>query len=65
MHSEGVKAYALRQATMYEDLGAHFQNLWATVPAQVLRMQEIIRDPSSAQPGEFDSITVPRPIQHS
>lgn len=66
MHVEGVSAYAMRQAKMYTDLSAHFERLWSGVPAHVLRMQNIIRDPSIAKPGEFETIHVAtKPIQHS
>lgn len=52
--AEGHRAYAERQASIYHKLGEHCKALWKDVPSHVLRMQEIISDPTLAKPGEFD-----------
>ena len=52
--TEGYRAYAERQASIFHSLANHFMGLWEDVPAHVSRMQDIIKDPSLALPGEFD-----------
>jgi len=52
--AEGHCAYAKRQAAMYCELREHCKELWKDFPSYVLRMQEVIADPSLAKPGEFD-----------
>jgi hypothetical protein len=65
IHAEGISTYAMCQAKMYEDLGAHFQTLWADVLVHVSHMQDMICDPTLAKPGEFDSIGIAtKPIQY-
>jgi len=52
--ADGHRAYAERQAAMYQNLREHCKELWKDFPSHVLRMQEVIADPSLAKPGEFD-----------
>ena len=52
--AEGHRAYAERQAAMYHKFCEHCKVLWMDFPSHVLRMQEIIADPTLAKPGEFD-----------
>ena len=52
--TEGYRAYAERQGAIFRSLHVRFMDLWRDVPAHVSRMQDIIKDPSLALPGEFD-----------
>lgn len=54
MRAEGLTAYAERQAAFYSELRLYFKSLWIGVPKHVLRMQEVIEDPSKLLPGELD-----------
>lgn len=54
MRAEGLIAYAERQAAFYSELRLHFKTLWADVPGHVLRMQEVIEDPSKLVAGELE-----------
>lgn len=56
--AEGHRAYAHRQASISDALSRHFRDLWKDLPAHILRMQEIIADPTLAKPGEFDGTRV-------
>lgn len=55
MRTEGLVAYAERQAAFYEGLQASCKSLWADVPAHILRMKEVIADPSKLKVGELDN----------
>jgi hypothetical protein len=52
--AEAHCAYAHRQASMYSSLHAHCATLWKDIPAYIRRMQDIIKNPRLADPGEFD-----------
>ena len=54
MRAEGLRAYANRQAALYQALARNCLTLWKDIPAHVTRMQAIILDPSLAKPDEFD-----------
>jgi hypothetical protein len=54
MRAEGLRAYAHRQAALYQALAQNCLTLWHDVPAHVTRMQAIISNPSLANPDEFD-----------
>ena len=53
METEGYRAYAERQGAVFRSLRNHFMTLWKDLPAHVSRMQDIIKNPSLALPGEF------------
>ena len=55
--ADAQRAYAHRQASMYLSLQARCATLWRDVPAYINRMQDIIRNPQLAGPGEFDGTT--------
>lgn len=54
MREEGHRAYAERQAALRRKIRDHFADLWKDLPAYVKRMQDIIEDPSLAEPNEFE-----------
>ena len=54
MRAEGLRAYANRQAALYQALARNCLTLWKDIPAHITRMQAIILDPSLAKPDEFD-----------
>jgi len=58
--AEAHQAYAHRQASMYLKLRAHCATLWKDIPAYIKRMQNIIKNPQLANPGEFDRSTSSR-----
>jgi hypothetical protein len=42
-HAEGAAAYATRQATLYEDLAAEFERMWADLrDLEVVQGEEIV-----------------------
>ena len=61
MREEGLRAYAFRQADIYDRMKAHFEDLWENVPAHLHRMSEIINDPSVALPGELEGKLAKKP----
>lgn len=54
MRTEGLIAYAERQAAFFDGLRLSFKELWKDVPAHVLRMEAVIEDPAKLKPGELD-----------
>ena len=54
MRTEGLIAYAERQAQFFDGLRLSFKALWKDVPAHILRMQAVIEAPSLLKPGELD-----------
>lgn len=52
--TEGLIAYAERQAAFFDGLRLSFKELWKDVPAYVLRMEAVIEDPAKLKPGELD-----------
>ena len=52
--AEGLRAYAHRQAALYQALAQNCLTLWHNIPGHVARMQAIILNPSLAKPDEFD-----------
>ena len=55
MRTEGLSAYAERQAAFFDGLRLSFKALWKDVPAHILRMQAVIKDPTLLKPGELDN----------